>query len=176
MYYLPIYAVIVLGVLGLMSRAWRLHATMVVLAILTLWVVGYIHAYVFPQSDDMLVAAFFDALFGSAVAAMLIYTEKPKCAKKKGRRTKYYGIILSVFLFTSMLNVGAWIMSFYGVYEGSVLKSIFIDIVLTANIIQALCLIEGGYNGLKNIITSVYHSFVGFHWHNSHKDSHNEVD
>jgi drug/metabolite transporter (DMT)-like permease len=149
---------------------------MVVLAVLTLWATSWLHAYILPESDDMLVAAFFDALFGGAVAAMLVYTEKPKCAENKGRSNKYYGIILCMFLFTSVLNVVAWTMSFYGVYEGSALKANFANIVLTANIIQALCLIEGGYNGLKNIITSVYHSFVGLHWNNSHKDSHDKID
>lgn len=144
---------------------------MAVLAVLTLWAVGYLQAYALPKWDDMLAAAFFDALFGSALAAVLVYTEKPKM----DRICKYYVIILSVFLATSMLNVVAWVISFYGVYEGSILKSIFVDIILAANIIQALCLIEGGYNGFKNIIAAVYHVFVGFHWHSSHKEDINKI-
>lgn len=172
MYYLPIYAVIILGALGLMSRAWRLHATMGILAVLTLWAVSYLQSYALPKWDDMLAAAFFDALFGSALAAILVYTEKPKM----DRICKYYVIILAAFLFTSVLNVVAWTMSFYGAYEGSILQANFADIVLTANIIQAACLIEGGYNGLKNIITAVYHSFMGLHWHSDHKDNHNKID
>lgn len=173
MYMMPIYAALALGVVGLLSRAWRLHASMAILSVLTLWAVVWLQTYALPQWDDLLAASLFDGLFGGAVGLVMMYLEPVErdCPRKKSRLYKYYAIILSVFLFTSMLNVIAWVMQFYGVYEDSLLRSTFRYIVLAANIIQVSCLIEGGIDGLKNIIIYFYNTIMGPHFHNIHKDS-----
>jgi hypothetical protein len=169
MYYYSIYAALALGFLGLASRSWRLHGSMVVLSSLTLWAVAYLQAYMFPNGNDMLVAAFFDAAFGGMLAAVLFYTEYPSGDEKRKRRCIYYGIISSLFLLTSMLNVAAWIMNLYGDYSGSWLSNNFVDIIFYTNIIQMACLVEGGKDGLNSIIAYLYRGAMRLYWFCYHK-------
>ena len=173
-YVLPIYAVLILGLIGLRSSFWRLHAVMAVMSILTLYVVSqfFIDPYVL-QEDTKLATGFFDALFGAIVTFTMIKFEPQKIEKKHSRLYLYYAIILSVFFATSLLNVVAWGLDQSGLYEGSFLEGVYNKTILTANIIQLLCMIEGGLYGFRNIYNDIVNrGMSALHSVVRHKESH----
>lgn len=154
-YELPIYAALILGIIGMRSSFWRLHAVMAAMSILTLSVITYFFRHYQLGWDSLLAVGFFDILFGSIITVVMIKFENQR---NNSRLYLYYAIILSVFFLTSMTSVAAWGMNEMGLYQGSILQSIYNKLILTANIIQVACLIEGGRDGIRKIINDIIHS------------------
>lgn len=152
---------------------------MAVMSVLTLYVVGQFFTDYVLEENTKLASAFFDALFGAIVTFSMIKFEPQKVEIKHSRLYLYYAIILSIFFMTSFLNVVAWGLDKSGLYEGSFLEGIYNRTILAANIMQLLCMIEGGLYGFRNIYNdiinrgvSALHSMV---WHkNSHPKIHKE--
>lgn len=146
------------------------------MSILTLYVVGQFFTDYVLQENTKLATAFFDALFGAIVTLSMTRFEDKSSDKKPSRLYLYYAIILSVFFFTSLLNVIAWGLDDIGLYEGSFLESIYNRVILIANIIQVLCLVEGGRDGCRNIYNDIFNRLL-FVLHSVvwHKESNQKI-
>ncbi len=167
----------VLSLIGLRSSFWRLHAIMGIVSVLTMYVLGQFFTDYILQENTKLATAFFDASFGALVTFLMIRFETRKNEENNSRLYLYYVIILSVFFATSMLNVIAWSLDSMHLYEGSYLESVYNKTILAANIIQLSCLIEGGFNGLRNIYYDIVNrrfvNILGYVWH---KNSIQKID
>lgn len=84
-YTMPIYAALILSVLGLGSRHFmRLHITMGTLSLATLSAVEYLFTLYPYTEDSFLVGAFGDGLFGAILAVVFLRFDKPKFGKNEG--------------------------------------------------------------------------------------------